>query len=536
MGVVFGNFACLDPIILRDWCFSQDPPLPISQWWGIANAMRVPHGMTAGQGWLLMRRGEADSLDIDTQYDLVFSGISKLITLKNLCFVKYVVITPGVRGDDNAHTLVEIRDRRWRYLHYTIDSAYNVRFGAGANEYYTETEDSGSPWTWDRMVENIWNNINGLPTWPGLPFTPHGTPEGWFFYGENAWDALTCVLNRLTCTLKLDPFTDAITIVQIGVANADTTLALNRHDTERMWDDEPQEATKGRCAENVRVVFRKFPQPKTDNLSPYYTIDQATGVDGEPGTTYTLYDDLYALYDNTGTLSNLSTLTARATERNTDYVRAIQLGMIRLHRVYIDALNDVGFRPDGTIRAESYEDRGLGTKTEIVRHPFVLPQCRLPLGGVPPMIFVQPIFHEEFFEDITINPMAFICPSISPGSTTTCCPSGSGFGPGPSDTIRATLSVPSCTLLDGETVDLTWVGSDCWTGNKTIPNGVCLDCIVSLTLCCDHTTGTYTINGLFVVTGTVCWPFVVTADMNAEDISNNCCNSGDVVTITFTIL
>lgn len=560
MGVVFGGYDAVDPIVLRSYCYEQDPPLPIASFWGKVNAIRIGHGMEAGQGWLLMRRGDADELVSDDQYDLTFYGVNKSATLKNLCFVKYTVVSPGVRGDENAHVLVEIRDRRWRYQQYTIDFAYNVRSGSGTSDYYSETKNSGSPWTWNQMVQDIWNNIDGLDGYPGLPFTPDGTPEGWFFYGENAWDALTCVLNRLSCTLKLDPFTDVITIVRIGVANSQITTALEKYDEQRMWDDEPDEATKGRVAEWVRVIFRKYPQPNQQNVSPYHTIDQLTGVSGESGTTYNLYDDLYARYDNNGSLLNLADLTSRATERNTDYVRAYQQGMMRMHRVFIDALDDTGLRPDGTVKAIAMEERGLGTKTEIVRYPFVLPQCRLPNFGELPSIFVRRTFHEERFEE-TINRLAFFCPSGStvptPGSGSAagpmpCCPDGTG--PQQSDTLVATLSSVDCPCLDAGTFNLTWDGPALGFLGGYAPPGCGCDafCSMLVKFWCDTNTGLWTLTNVLCASNDSvfgCSSYNVpadSADCNANTFLFNsidaalstccCCAAGTQVTITITVL
>ena len=90
------------------------------------------------------------------------------------------------------------------------------------------------------MVESLWNAVGValLGTYPGLPFTPDGTPEGFSYYGSCAYDALNEVLDRLSCALQFDPLTDAFSIGQMSGTDTDTTAALTSNDGERLADAE----------------------------------------------------------------------------------------------------------------------------------------------------------------------------------------------------------------------------------------------------------------------------------------------------------
>ncbi len=371
MSVTFGGKPCLAPEIEYANCIRLG--FPVGDWHGKANSYRNPLGCKPGRGWILLLRGDLDALGLDTKSSLVFSGDQNKasITLKNLLAVKAGVICPGQRGDEDGACWVEIADRRRLLQAIPIDKAYNVRAAPGSSSYYSATLNSGSPWTWTTMVTDIWGVVGTgaaqLGAFPGLPFTPDGTPEGWSFYGHpSAMMALDAVLSRIGCDLKLDLVADTFSIVRRNITAATAALALR--DVERIWDAEPQLPTRGRLPQYVRVEFSKQRDTAdTTGGSPYYVLDvtDATGTPAtvESGTYAVIKDDLPAQYI-AGVLQNAAALTSRAAERAADWFRMEKIA--RLNRVYSGLWADAGLQPGAAITAEVWEERGddpLGFRT-----------------------------------------------------------------------------------------------------------------------------------------------------------------------------
>lgn len=396
MGVLYGSQECLDPI--RLW--EQGRNLGWPDYWlaRLPNGFTCPVGSNHGTGWVIMLGSRLNLLTLSTLYDLTFhvdniAGSpedSQEITLKNLAIVRAEDIIAGPDSpalasfvDDNPY-LVELADRRLLYRGLPIDKAYNVRNDITASAYYASTRNPVGPadWTWQTMVTDIWTTL-ALPTvmtgslpWgdPTLPFTPDGTPEGFIFYGSDAWLALEFVLRRLACALVLDPVTDTFTIARLGVDADDTAGALSAQTDNRSWDARIIESNRDHPA-TARVQFRKFPMPDVSE-SPWYVVDVANTETGASGGIV-LDDDLYALYDSTPTLQNGAALATRAAERAADAFREFTQ-LARLNQVFAgpqgDSSADAGLLPGGMISATRWEDRGEGYKTEVVRFPDIFPR------------------------------------------------------------------------------------------------------------------------------------------------------------------
>lgn len=349
----------------------MEPPLPTWNWWGKVNSFRCPAGREPGQGWLLMHRGDLDALDTNAAQDLVLQ-YAQTVTLKSLVVVGATCVSPFALGNGQPAYLVEVAD--WRYLLANFgtpaDKAYNVRSSPGAATFKAATLNGASPWTWVAMVRDLWETMpaSGLGAWPGLPFTPDGTPEAFEFYQTNAYHALCDVLDRLACVLTLNPFTTTFGVARLGSTDTILQDALLRWDGVRVWDDDPVQPAVTRLPQTVRVCFRRQPEA-TDGSSPWYAVDQADtapAVGACPGGYVLVHDDLAAL-GASGTPTNSAALATRATERAADWFRATRNGYGRLRKVYRDVLPENGFVPAAQLGGLAYEDRGLGYKTELGR-------------------------------------------------------------------------------------------------------------------------------------------------------------------------
>jgi hypothetical protein len=374
VGVVFAGHECVDPSTL--WQHCQEAGLPTARWFGKANKFVCPLGAEAGRGHLLMRRGDIDAVNHASTHHLKFTSLTngtnhRTATLQSLVVVAVSAAIPGVRGDADAYALVEIADRRYRYKHIPVDAAYNLRSTPGGS-YYSGTLNTGVAWTWTQIAEQLWNavGVTRLGTYPGLPFTPHGTPDGWEFWQQSAIDALHLFLDRLGCRLKLNVTTDAFSIVRVGSDDADYDKATTAFDRRRLWEEECDEAVKGSVPQYVRVIFPK--QPVTPGSSPWYAVD-VTDPTGSPETDYEagsyviVQDDLPAIYDTSAVLTNSATLSARATDRATDFFRALREGTVRMNVVYEGAISDPGLVGGSLVNRVAWYDVGNGVKTEVAR-------------------------------------------------------------------------------------------------------------------------------------------------------------------------
>lgn len=332
MGITFGGRPCLEPVALYESCLTQDPPLPTAPWFGSANSFRCPLGRTPGRGTLLMSRKDIDVLgngNRNQTFDLKFLDDSnRLVTIKSLVLVRAVALSPGKSGSADTPYYLEIADQRALWSMAKIDKAYNVRDGEGSTSaFLSATKNGGSDWTWATMFADLWSQHGLLGTAPSLPYTPDGTPEGWIFWGANAWDAINDVLDRIGCAFKLDPLTGTKSIVRRGYdtdnANANAVSRLSKY---RIWDTYEIEPEYGRLPEKITVRFAKSP-PLTTGASNYYTVDVAdtTATVALTGTRVILDDDLLALYDATPTLTNSAALATRAAERAAAWFKAARL-------------------------------------------------------------------------------------------------------------------------------------------------------------------------------------------------------------------
>lgn len=393
----FGAEPCLDPLALLETC--QRLSLPTA-WWGLPNSWTCPLGTRSGTGHILLSRASLDTLGLDTPRDLVMSiargelaggtTTPQSVTHKNLHVVRAECLTPGLRGDPNGAYLVELADRRRLYRPTPIDKAYNVKVPlGGASSYYSATLNAGSPWTWAQVAEDIWNAVGAsrLGAYPGLPFSPSGTPGGLDFYGWYALDALHTILDRLSCALKLDTVTDAFSVVRLGSADAAASSALSALDPVRIWDEETQSPYQGRVPQYVRVLFPKQRTggPDVTGGSPYYASDQTDALGALSGVvsgSYAIvFDELEAAYDADGVLSNAAALATRAAERAADYFRKVRVDPF--HKTF--SLPRGGVRPGSTVKAARWGDRGRGLVTEAVWAPgdATIPHAGGPGGESP---------------------------------------------------------------------------------------------------------------------------------------------------------
>lgn len=202
----------------------------------LANSYFCPLGPEPGVGHVLMMQSDLSAIDTTGDMTLAFDD-GTLVKFTKLQFVNAMAVSEGTLTANRVY-LVKVADKRLGYKKFAppLNKAYNVRSYVSLREptetakivaadCYTESLNSGALWTWTTMLQNIWSN-GSYGTWPGLPSTPAGYPEGFHFTGESNWEALNGVLDLLDFAVKCDPFTGNLSIVDLTVEQNGLTSAI----------------------------------------------------------------------------------------------------------------------------------------------------------------------------------------------------------------------------------------------------------------------------------------------------------------------
>lgn len=362
--------------------------LPTAWWAGKPNAWTNRLGARSGEGWVLMTAGDLAAIDLAASHDLVLSPAEPRrgglplqesdyrVTHKSLHVASARCVSPGEAGDATRLYLVELADRRRLKALRHVNEAYNLR-QSGVSGYV----DGSGTWTWQTLINDLWSKAD-LGAAPTLPGTPDGAPENFDFRG--AWaaiDALELVLRVKGWSLSLDTLTDTFSVVELGGTDAAKTARLADLDAGgwAILDEDRYAPAYGRVAESVVVLFPKVFADAADGVWLGYHEEAAAGVepDAEADSVAVLVDDLAALYDASGALTNGAALTTRAEERADDYYR--MAAVAPLAKTY--TLTHPDLAPGAVIDEVRHGDRGRGMVTAVTRLPQVPGDA---LGPPPP--------------------------------------------------------------------------------------------------------------------------------------------------------
>jgi hypothetical protein len=364
-----------------------------------ANSIYIPNGRFQSRGWILLRRSDyqrinkySDALQLSVGDPTNKNNIG---TLYNLSIVQAQCVTRGLSSDANAVYLVELTDDRGvlynKWFQAPLTKAYNIRSPAYPQQFHSPSTNSGTPWTWAGMLQDMWSQINTfdggniLGAWPGLPSTPTGTPEGWWFLGVPAWYAINDVIEYLGMSVACDlTKTNPFTIVNLG--DTDTTFTgLQSKFVGNLEDDlEWIDTGAGRVPLNVNVLFKRRNQNygteetiRNDSLqwqmTPYYpVVVPAPSTFSKAVGSHFIWCDFTVEYDidNNPIAGDVTTANAIAAERTTQYFQKIYRQTSGfMTQVYAGALPfTTGSLVDGVRYYQDYSSqKRQGWKTEIVR-------------------------------------------------------------------------------------------------------------------------------------------------------------------------
>lgn len=353
-----------------------------------ANSFYCPVGRWSFRGWVLLPRYEYDKLDkYSTALQLNIGNTTSpdnVGTLKNLSIVQARCVTRGLVTDPNALYLVELTDPRGilsnEWFQFPATTQYNIRVPAYPQTFHPSSMNSGTTWTWTTMVQNLWQSMPLLGTWPGLPNVPSSTPEGFWFPGVSAWEALCEVLDHLgmavACNLtSANPYT----IIDVGATDATFTAIQTRWATNLEDDLEYIDTGAGRVPKTVVVLFKRrnatYGTEETvryDSLqwdmTPYYSLSISPAAYASATGTHYLWSDFTVRYDQDGSplAADMATATTIATDRVTQYYDRITGVM---DQTYAGALPFVtGSMVGGICWKQDNRERS-GWRTHIVRGP-----------------------------------------------------------------------------------------------------------------------------------------------------------------------
>lgn len=357
-----------------------------------ANSLCMPAGRPSARAWCLVRRVDYQEID-PYSTDLVlaiqdYEGSAGGLLLRGLTVVQARCVTTGRVDDDDSLYLVELTDARGilknEWFTFPTTSQYNVVAPAYPGEYYELSTDGGVAWTWETMIEDLWDQMGTfLGPFPGLPSVPEGTPENWVFPGRGAWDALCDILDHIgmqvACDLTLE---NPYTIAEIGgddaAFDALTLQYLGRLEDDLSWLD----VGSGRFPMEVVVYFHRRNEfygteetIRMDDLqwqsTPLYSVTvPAPAQFADAVGTHFLWDDFTVRYDEDNSPLGADTATAAtiAAERVQQYYNAIYRGTVGyMNRVYAGTLPFVASGKVDMVAWKADPAFRLGWRTEVLR-------------------------------------------------------------------------------------------------------------------------------------------------------------------------
>lgn len=392
----FGGYPLVDPRFVRAHRerFRRDM-LPLIE---RANSLYIPVGLFPVKGWILIERSVLNKLSkyLNTFELQLDSFVTPAMTFSGLSIVQSQCVTTGVSADPNAIYLVELTDNRGilcnKWFEYPTISYYNVLSPAYPDNYYDSSLNSGTAWTWDGMVSNLWAQINGFlgATYPGLPISPANQPINWIFPGTGCYRALCQVLEHIGCTVTCD-LTSAkpYGIVQEGGSDTAFSSLTTLYDKYKEDDQEWIDEGSGRVPGWVKVCFHRVNQYygteeeiRRDSLQwetgSIYSVTVAAPVffTGALGTAI-LWDDFAVRYDINGNplAADVATAATIATNRVNQFYDRIYSGTQGyMRRVYSGVLPfKTGSQVDGVAYKQDFGGTGGaargGWTTTIIQGP-----------------------------------------------------------------------------------------------------------------------------------------------------------------------
>jgi hypothetical protein len=359
----------------------------------LANSYYSMAGRWPDVGWLLLDRASYNLLSpYSNTFKLIIGDfINQPVTISNLSLIQARCVTRGLARDPNAIYLLQVTNNEGvlynPWFQFPLSAQYNVRAPAYDGQYYSGSTNSGTAWTWDTMVADIWSRAASLlGNYPHLPITPTGTPENFIFIGVPLWEALSHLMDYLG--LVISGNFPNFTIVVAGSADPVFT-ALETSYIPYLEDSmEYLDVGSGRVPSQIVVYFHRRNQfygseetVRLDSLqwqtTPLYSVTVAapTQFSQAAGTAY-MWADFTVRHDMNGNplAADIATAATVAAERALQFFNNIYRGTQGFMRhVYAGCLPfSTGSLVDGvrwfnTGMLGTNDDKWCGWRTELIR-------------------------------------------------------------------------------------------------------------------------------------------------------------------------
>lgn len=383
MGFKFSIYACEDPDALAFSCETADPPLPTEPWMNRANRYRCPIGLRPGIANVLLNGLAVTRIDTSKYYPLVINdnpvnGVSTSITIKNMRVVGTPInVTPGAAN--GGVYLVELADRRIDCVGMA-NKRYNWR-PYPDSAYLTATLNGGVAWTWLEILEDLWNAVGTLGTWPGLPLTSAGaagsipgTPDQIDATAIRASDLLEDILALNDYAVKYDPVGDTFSIVDLSIVDIGLATAQRKYSPRLIWDQYPLVETPPSLPEYCRVLFAVWASPTSNAAGDsVYAVDvqdtTAGGAKYRESGKYSIIQDPTPcrLRENSAVIDSTSLLAIAAARAAAFFYRCRNTNSLPLYQAYSGIVDASSFLPGQSIDMVEWHDFSEGPKTIIAR-------------------------------------------------------------------------------------------------------------------------------------------------------------------------
>jgi hypothetical protein len=260
----------------------------------MCNSYRCPRGARPGEAWLLMLGSDVQTVSSTTTgaspYSPLILGCGQnQLSAPNMVFLEATQIHGSAPSDPNALFLVHAADERSIGMRRTFVKAYNTRtLGDPAAEYWSETEDPNAatlyngtsgpgrgPWTWQKMLNDIWDYATPAPVLTGLTF-PTSNPERFRFIEDSNVAAYSEAVRSIFCELVYNPMTTDFSVVQLGQADEYFQQLQQSSQSTLLFATNPNEADPAWFPASVDAVFLAVysgAPEESVTTAPYYILN-----------------------------------------------------------------------------------------------------------------------------------------------------------------------------------------------------------------------------------------------------------------------
>lgn len=370
--VTLDSIVCYDPRKFANECQQSDPPLP-TDWYRKVNTYVNVVGMTPGSGAVLVRQEDLNKLlqIPNTKRTLKFGDV----TLRNIRIVGNPrSLTSGAVGDGKAIYLVELTDRKIDAEGVTV-SRYNWRYPNPTSSYDTNSLRSGVAWTWTQLIEDLWNQVGCLGTYPGLPSAISSTlatdtPVQIDCHGFRVADALEDVLALNGMAVCYDPVNDKFTIEYLADSGNAYKAFHQRWKSRQLWNDERIQGSADNIPAYGRVLFPVWSEETGGDNRRVYAVDVASGLTGTTENSYCLIQDyIPCRVNSSASVQNTSDLVARAAVAAKVFFDRFKPSTAQdaVNIAYGGWYNDPALLGSPTLDAVAWMDVGDGPVTSVFR-------------------------------------------------------------------------------------------------------------------------------------------------------------------------